>query len=154
MGRIVIELFADVVPRTANNFRLLCTGQMGFGYQHCPFHRIVSNFLCQSGAFVTPSGRKGGCSVYNDGGYFEDEDFRILHDKPGIVSMANAGPDRNGSQFFITLAKAPYLNGRHVAFGHVLSGMDVVRQLARFGSVSGVPTTMAIIEQCGQLKRD
>ncbi|XP_064474288.1 uncharacterized protein LOC135388590 isoform X2 [Ornithodoros turicata] len=104
VGRIVVELRADAVPRTAENFRLLCTGEVGFGYHGCTFHRVVRNFICQSGAFLSPTGQKGGCSIYHNHGYFEDEDFCILHSKPGILSMANAGPDMNGSQFFITLA--------------------------------------------------
>ncbi|XP_064474291.1 peptidyl-prolyl cis-trans isomerase F, mitochondrial-like isoform X4 [Ornithodoros turicata] len=103
VGRIVVELRADAVPRTAENFRLLCTGEVGFGYHGCTFHRVVRNFICQSGAFLSPTGQKGGCSIYHNHGYFEDEDFCILHSKPGILSMANAGPDMNGSQFFITL---------------------------------------------------
>ncbi|CAN7937846.1 unnamed protein product, partial [Ixodes hexagonus] len=152
LGRLVVELRADVVPRTAENFRLLCKGSLGYGYAGCPFHRIVPRFICQSGAFETPKGRPGGCSAF-EGRPFEDENFALRHLEPGLLSMANAGPDRNGSQFFFTLVRAPFLDKRHVhvVFGRVLTGMRVLQALSDLGTPSGVPVRSAFIRACGVL---
>ncbi|CAN7943325.1 unnamed protein product [Ixodes pacificus] len=150
IGRLVVELRADVVPKTAENFRTLCAGTLGYGYRGCSFHRIVPNFICQSGCFETPSGKTGGCSIY-EGRPFEDENFALLHREPGLLSMANAGPDKNGSQFFITMVKAPYLDKRHVVFGRVLTGMQVLKMLSDLGTVSGTPLRPVSIRACGVL---
>ncbi|KRZ86893.1 Peptidyl-prolyl cis-trans isomerase E, partial [Trichinella sp. T8] len=145
IGRIVIELRNDVVPLTAENFRQLCTGEKGFGFKGCPFHRIIPGFMCQAGDFTCQDGT-GGRSVYGE--KFDDENFLLKHGDAGAVSMANAGPNTNGSQFFITTGTAEWLDGKHVVFGRVADGMHVVRQIERTGGENGKPSMKVVITDC------
>ncbi|GFH57655.1 hypothetical protein CTEN210_14131 [Chaetoceros tenuissimus] len=155
-GRIEMELNADVVPKTAENFRCLCTGEKGIGrsgkllhFKGCSFHRIIPGFMCQGGDFTRHNGT-GGESIY--GSKFDDENFQLKHTGAGILSMANSGPNTNGSQFFLCTAETSWLDNKHVVFGKVVSGMDVVSAIEQVGSDSGRTRVPVTIADSGQLR--
>jgi len=156
-GRIEMELFSDVAPKCAENFRALCTGEKGTGssgkalhYRSSPLHRIIPGFMLQGGDFTRGNGT-GGESIFGD--KFADENFVLRHASAGLLSMANAGPDTNGSQFFITLAPAPWLDGKHTVFGKVVRGRDVCKKLEKYGTKDGKPTAKIVVADCGQIER-
>ncbi|POM73504.1 Peptidyl-prolyl cis-trans isomerase D [Phytophthora palmivora] len=158
-GRIVFQLYPGL-PKTAENFRSLCTGERGLGrttgqplhYKKVPFHRIIKGFMLQGGDFSNRNGT-GGESIY--GAKFADESFKYRHTKAGLLSMANAGKNTNGSQFFITTVATPHLDGKHVVFGEVVSGMDVVRKMENVETVANdkpAPMQAVVIQNCGELE--
>ncbi|MFS7932242.1 putative peptidylprolyl isomerase [Helianthus anomalus] len=157
--RIIIELFADVVPKTAENFRALCTGERGqsttgtsLKYEGLKFHRIIKGFAAQGGDISQQYGKTGGESIYGEP--FEDEDYKLDFSEPGMLCMATRGPNTNESQFCITFKPLPHLNGRKVAFGRVIKGMETVQKMDRLGTLEGKPSGLVIITNCGQLLED
>ena len=160
LGRLVLELYKDAVPRTAENFRALCTGEVStkeegrLSFEGAPFHRVIPGFMAQGGDFTLGNGR-GGMSIY--GRHFDDESFdgkAGKHTGRGCLSMANAGPNTQGSQFFICLTRTPHLDGKHVVFGHVRKGIELLDAIEEVGSIQGKTSKPVVIAKCGQLKNE
>ena len=158
--RVTFELFSDVVPKTVDNFRALCTGEKGINlpngkvspkalhYKGSSFHRVIPQFMIQGGDFTNHNGT-GGISIYGE--KFQDENFKLTHKEPFMLSMANAGKNTNGSQFFITLVPCPWLDGAHVVFGKTLTGQEWLKKVESFGSKDGKTLKKMTIKDCGQL---
>jgi len=159
LGKVIMQLYADITPKTAENFRSLCTGEKGEGemgkplhYKGCGFHRVIKDFMIQGGDFTAGDGT-GGESIYGE--KFADENFIIKHTKAGQLSMANAGPGTNGSQFFITCKDTPHLDGKHVVFGHVVDGMDIIKQIENLPcGQNDKPEMDIIVEDCGEMPKE
>ena len=158
LGRMVFVLRSDVVPKTAENFRKLCAGgneKSESGHDLCfkgsKFHRIIPGFMVQGGDFTKGNGT-GGQSIY--GAKFNDENFTLKHTEPGVLSMANAGPNTNGSQFFITTVPCPWLDGKHVVFGKLVDGMNVLKAIEKLGTANGAPKSKVTIVDCGEVEAE
>ncbi|KAF2266007.1 hypothetical protein CC78DRAFT_459981 [Lojkania enalia] len=155
LGRIKMELFRDIVPKTAENFRQFCTGESKYkgrpqGYKGCKFHRVIRDFMIQGGDFINGNGT-GSRSIYGSD-KFADENLALKLDRPGLLAMANSGPDTNGCQFFITCKPTPHLNGKHVVFGRVIDGMDVVTKIENTRTMQNdKPIQDVAIAQCGEM---
>lgn len=154
IGRIKFELFADVVPKTAENFRQFCTGEyrkdgVPVGFRRCAFHRVIKDFMVQGGDFVNGDGT-GLTSIF--GGPFADENFKLKHSVPGILSMANSGKDTNGCQFFITCSACEFLDGKHVVFGRIIDGLLVLRKIENIPTgPNNKPKIPVTVSQCGEM---
>lgn len=157
-GKIVMELYTDIVPKTAKNFLEICKGEKndankeGLTYKNSVFHRVIPQFMLQGGDITNGNGT-GGKSIYGE--KFADENLqesKLRHEGPGILSMANAGPNTNGSQFFITTVATPWLDGKHVIFGKVVEGLDLVKKIESFGSQSGTPSKKIVVSNSGEVK--